>query len=150
MIRLERTTGDAGDFKRLTEKLDLELKKIYGSSQEEFDQYNIMSGIDTVVLAYADQQPAGCGCFKKAGNDTVELKRMYVEMDWRGKGIGALILEELERWASELGYQSIILETGTIQPDAIRLYKKHGFEITPNFAPYLGNELSVCFKKTIA
>ena len=133
----------------LSEKLDQELKQIYGSSQDEFDQYNVMSGIDTVVIAYVDQQPAGCGCFKKADTVTVELKRMYVDTAWRGKGIGALILKELERWACELRYQSIILETGTIQPDAIRLYEKHGYQVIPNFAPYIGNELSICFKKNI-
>lgn len=149
MIRLERTTSDSGSFNFLIEKLDQELKMIYGSSQDEFDQYNIMTCIDTVVVAYADNLPVGCGCFKKVNKETAELKRMYVDTAWRGKGIGALVLGELESWAKELGYSFIILETGTIQPDAIRLYKKQGYEVIPNFEPYTGNKLSVCFNKKI-
>lgn len=150
MIRIERTNSDSPTFRALTDKLDMELKKLYGSSQEEFDQFNIVSGINTVVIVYFDKQPAGCGCFKEITTDTVELKRMYVDTPFRGRGIGAMILRELEQWAREKKIQFIILETGTIQPDAIRLYKKQGYQVIPNFAPYIGNELSICFNKILS
>lgn len=90
MIILERTTSDSSQFKILTDKLDHELKLIYGSSQDEFDQYNIMSQLDTVVIAYINETPVGCGCFKKFDTDTAELKRMFVDAPYRGHGIGSL------------------------------------------------------------
>lgn len=149
MIILERTTSDSNSFNVLTKKLDNELTLIYGSSQKEFDQYNIMSNIETVVIAHVNNHPVGCGCFKMIDRNTVELKRMFVDEQFRGKGIGAAILNELEQWAKEIKYSSIILETGSVQTDAIQLYKKHGYQIIPNFDPYTGNELSVCFKKEL-
>ena len=109
MIHLERTTSDSNSFNVLTKKLDNELTLIYGSSQKEFDQYNIMSNIETVVIAHVNNHPVGCGYFKMIDSNTVELKRMFVDEQYRGKGIGAVILNELEQWAKEIKYSSIIL-----------------------------------------
>ena len=149
MIILERTTSDSSQFKILTEKLDHELKLIYGSSQDEFDQYNIMNELDTVVIAYINDIPVGCGCIKKFDTSSAELKRMFVDTNYRGQGIGSAVLTELENWAKEIKYSSILLETGTVQQDAIKLYQKHGYQIIPNFDPDIGNELSICFKKIL-
>ena len=149
MIKVVRTNSESKDFKLLTNKLDQELKLIYGSSQDEFDQFNIIDNIKTVIVAYIDNMPAGCGCFKPFDSNVVELKRMFVEDKFRGKGLGNTILLELEKWAKELNFSSIILETGTVQKEAITLYKKNGFIVIPNFDPYIGNELSICFQKNI-
>jgi putative acetyltransferase len=150
MIKIVRTTSESKDFKLLARKLDQELKLIYGSTQEEFDQFNIIDNIETVVVAYTDNNPAGCGCFKIFDHNTVELKRMFVDDQFRGKGIGAAILIELENWAKESRYSSIVLETGTIQIEAVELYKKYGYKVISNFDPYKGNELSICFKKNLS
>lgn len=149
MIKTERTTSESKDFILLTKKLDRELKLIYGSSQEEFDQFNIIDYIETVIVAYIDNIAAGCGCFKIFDKSTAEIKRMFVDDQFRGKGIGEAILIELENWAKELGYSSIVLETGTVQIGAVTLYKKHGYSVILNFYPYIGNELSICFKKSL-
>ena len=89
MIILKRTTSDDKDFSSLITRLDLDLQSRYGSTQDEFDQYNVIENLHTVVIAYEDHEPLGCGCFKKFSDDTVELKRMYVTNEQRGKGIGA-------------------------------------------------------------
>lgn len=149
MIKLERTNSESENFKHLTRKLDKELKSMYGNSQDEFDQFNIIENIETVVIAYQNDVPAGCGCFKKMDDTTAELKRMYVDDRYRGLGVGSFILHELETWAAEKKYTSIVLETGTIQSDAIRLYTKKGYSVIPNFDPYIGNVLSICFKKDL-
>ena len=149
MIILKRTTSDDKDFSSLITRLDLDLQSRYGSTQDEFDQYNVIENLHTVVIVYEDHEPLGCGCFKKFSDDTVELKRMYVTNEQRGKGIGALVLTELEKWIVELDYNMIVLETGTKQPEAIQLYKKQGYRIIPNYAPYTGNDLSICMKKQL-
>jgi putative acetyltransferase len=149
MIKIERTTSESKDFILLTKKLDQELKLIYGSTQEEFDKFNIIDNIETVIVAYIDNTAAGCGCFKIFDKNIAELKRMFVDDQFRRNQIGAAILIELENWAKELGYSSIVLETGTVQIEALALYKKYGYSVIPNFDPYLGNELSICFKKNL-
>jgi len=56
----------------------------------------------------------------------------------------------LEKWAKELGYKKVILETGDQLSEAINLYQKHQYEITDNYGPYIGMKESVCMKKMIA
>jgi putative acetyltransferase len=86
---------------------------------------------------------------EKSIQKTLEIKRMFVLPEYRGKGIASKILSELERWASELNYIQTILETGINQPEAIALYKKSGHEITKNYGQYIGMENSICMKKIL-
>lgn len=133
----------------LTGKLDAALKQIYGNSQDAFDSYNQVEAIQTVIVVYRNGLPAGCGCFKPFDESRVELKRMYVEPEFRGIGLARQILGELECWARELGFSSMVLETGVLQPQAIALYRKEGYLDIPNFDPYVGNDLSICMEKKL-
>jgi GNAT superfamily N-acetyltransferase len=74
---------------------------------------------------------------------------MFVEPELRGKGIASAIVKELERWALELGYNSIILETGNKQPEAINMYHKLGYQDTEKYGQYEDAVLSVCMKKQL-
>lgn len=145
-----RTNSHSTEFRLLTGKLDAALKQLYGTTQSAFDRYNEIENLDTVVLAYWNGMPAGCGCFKPFDEGRVELKRMYVEPEFRRLGIAQAVLHELEDWARELGYAAMVLETGTLQPQAISLYSTEGYQIIPNFDPYSGNELSICMEKRFA
>ncbi|MBL8183523.1 MAG: GNAT family N-acetyltransferase, partial [Blastocatellia bacterium] len=69
--------------------------------------------------------------------------------DHRGKGIAAMVLDELEKWALELSCTRCVLETGKKQPEAIRLYTKCGYSLIPNYGQYAEMENSVCFAKEI-
>ena len=74
---------------------------------------------------------------------------MFVHPDFRGQGIATAILNELERWATELQYTNCILETGTNNPNAIQLYKKAGYSVIPNYDQYENVTTSICLGKTI-
>lgn len=150
MKRVKRTNNDDKDFKALIAQLDKDLSGRYGIKQLEYDQYNIIENLETVVVVCNDNGAIGCGCFKKFDSHTAEIKRMFVSAKERGKGIGALIMLELEKWAVESGFKNMVLETGTEQPEAVHLYKKLGFKIIPCYGPYIGNEeFSICMKKSI-
>jgi GNAT superfamily N-acetyltransferase len=73
---------------------------------------------------------------------------MYVSGEMRRRGIAGIILAELEKWAKELDFSECILETGIKQPEAIGLYKKHGYQITPSYGQYLNVANSVCLRKS--
>lgn len=147
MISLTRTTSDNPDFKSLVLLLDKELAIRDGDDHAFYAQYNKIVNIKNVVVAYDNGQPVGCGAFKPFEANVVEIKRMYVNEDSRGKKIAKQILSELELWAVEIGYESFVLETGLKQPEAISLYKNMGYEIIPNYGQYQGVENSVCFQK---
>lgn len=150
-LKLRRTNSDDKDFHSLVERLNKDLLDRYGELQVFYNQFNKIDNIPNVVIAYADAAPAGCGCFKKFDAGSVEVKRMFVAEEHRGKGIGAAILNELEKWAKELGNDSVVLEMGNRQPEAAILYKKQGFAIIPNYGQYIGmEETSICMKKELS
>jgi GNAT superfamily N-acetyltransferase len=149
MIQLQRTNSNDKNFGILTNCLDQDLQKIYGTTQQQYDQYNIITNLTTVVVAYECNNAIGCGCFKPIEEFKVELKRMYIAPGQRGKGVGSRVLKELETWAAELGFKIMVLETGTLQPEAIQLYSKQGFNIIPNYGQYIENSLSICMQKAL-
>jgi len=148
-IFLKRTNSNDPDFKLLVILLDNDLDKINGIIQLAYNQHNVIDFIETVLIAYVDGIPAGCGCFKKFNDDTVEIKRMFVKEDQRCQGIAGTLLTELEQWAKEKNYTHAVLETGKRHAEALHLYAKKGYTITENYEPYIGMEESVCMAKSL-
>lgn len=148
-ISLQRTSSDHPDFRELVAQLDADLRRRNGQMMDIYDQHNVIEKIDTVVIAYADDVPAGCGCFKTYDNETIEVKRMYVAPQARGNGISKKVLAELEYWAIELGVTYSILETGARQVEALSLYPAAGYLPIPKYGPYIDLPDSICFKKVL-
>jgi putative acetyltransferase len=149
MAKVIRTKSDNIDFQELVKFLDDELNSRYGIVQLHYDQYNKIESLDTVVIAYLDKSPVACGCFKAFDESCIEIKRMIVKPENRGKGIADRILEELEKWAIEMGFSGSVLETGIKQPEAIRFYMRNGYIKIANYGQYIGNENSVCMGKQL-
>jgi putative acetyltransferase len=149
MNQIIRTQSSNPDFQALVKELDKDLFERYPEIQSQYVGLNKVESINTIVIAYFDSQPVGCGCFKTFDPESVEIKRMFVKKDYRGKGISKLILNELETWAKELGFKKSILETGFGQPEAIGLYEKSGYKKVQNFGPYTNMSNSVCFGKSL-
>ena len=147
MITLLRTNSSENDFIDLVKHLDADLKITDGADHEFYDQFNQIQNLKYCLLAYKDKAPVGCGAIKTYDEHTMEVKRMFVLNEYRGKGIATRILKELEIWTQELHFLACILETGINQPEAIALYKKNGYKITDNYGQYKGIVASVCFKK---
>lgn len=149
MQTLTRTTSENQDFTNLVLLLDADLKIRDGEEHEFYAQINKTAILKNVIVCYENDIAVGCGSFREIDSQTVEIKRMFVLPDHRGKGIASKILAELELWASELNYSQTILETGINQPEAIALYKKSGYSITKNYGQYADMENSVCMKKVL-
>ena len=149
MIRLIRTDSENKDFIDLVKLLDAELAELDGDEHVFYAQLNKTDRIKTVIIAYEKDRPISCGAIREYSPTITEVKRMYTLSENRGKGIATKVLNELEKWASELSYQKCILETGWRQPDAIRLYEKNGYNRFSNYGKYAGIENSVCFEKVI-
>jgi GNAT superfamily N-acetyltransferase len=147
MFILVRTDSDNTDFVELVRLLDADLAERDGEDHAFYAQYNKITAIRNVVVAYHNEVAVGCGAFKKYAEGVAEVKRMYVRPDYRRQGIARIILNELEKWSAEAGYQNLILETGKAQPEAIALYTASGYKRTPNYGQYEHIENSVCMKK---
>ena len=80
----------------------------------------------------------------------MEVKRMYVKPESRGKGVASDILNALESWAKTLGYHETILETLKIKESVIALYARNGYSVMPNnYGQYAGVDSSVCMNKKL-
>ncbi|MBK7232032.1 MAG: GNAT family N-acetyltransferase [Saprospiraceae bacterium] len=149
MYTLKRTNSTDLDFQILVNQLDQYLAIVNGDKNDFFVQYNKIDLIKYVLVAYEGNDAVGCGAMKEFAENTMEIKRMYVPLEKRGKGIAKSILNELQKWAQEMGYKKCILETGDKMQDAIGLYQKSDFNRIPNYGPYSNNETSICFEKEI-
>ena len=75
------------------------------------------SGVEAVACVALRPLPGGVG----------EVKRMYVDGEWRGKGVGRALLETLIAWAKVAGYQRLRLGTLADMLGAQALYRSLGF-----------------------
>lgn len=144
-----RTNAKNQDFKNLVKHLDAYLKITDGDEHDFYNQYNNIDVLKQVIVIYDAKKPIGCGAIKKFNDTSVEVKRMFVSEESRGKGVAQKILNELEIWANELGYKKCVLETGKRQIEAVQFYKKSGYKIIPNYGQYKDMDNSICFEKTI-
>jgi GNAT superfamily N-acetyltransferase len=134
----------------LLEELDRDLleryprQHIHGVSLEQ-----LAGGRGTFVMAWLDGRPVGCGAIRFLEEEVGEIKRMYVRPDARRRGIARQLLTRLETIARELGFLILRLETGTLQPEAIARYERHGYQRIPPFGKYVNDLLSVCFEKRL-
>jgi putative acetyltransferase len=150
MITFKRTDATDEHFKDLVTLLDAELNVIDGNDHSFYAQYNKIDMIRHALVCFENNVPVACGAFKPFNDNTVEIKRMFVKPQMRGKGIGYSLLGELEKWAAGLNYKHCILETGKRQPDAIKLYENAGYERISNYGQYKDVDNSVCMKKAIS
>ncbi|GHJ49184.1 N-acetyltransferase [Catellatospora sp. TT07R-123] len=100
------------------------------------------------LLVLAAGEPVGTCAVQLLGAEA-ELKRMYVRPDQRGRGVAGRLMREAEAVARRAGCARFKLETGVRQPEAIAVYERAGFARIPNYPPFDGWELSVCFAKDL-
>ena len=148
-LTLIRTDSDNADFRTLVALLDQDLAVRDGDDHAFYAQFNKVDTIKEVIVVFKDGTPVGCGAIKPFSATEAEVKRMFVNPDYRNQGIAAKILNELEYRATEMGFSACVLETGKKQPEAIALYQKVGYHITPNYGQYIGVDNSVCMSKTL-
>jgi putative acetyltransferase len=150
-INVVRSLASNKDFRYLIELLDRDLWGRYPKTKGKYDVLNIIPDECEVVIAYEKDKAIGCACLRNIENDInkIELKRMFVSNEYRSRGVGRKIINELEKIALEKGKKTIILSTGINQAEAVHLYEKCGYKKTKLFGKYIGMDDSICMKKVI-
>jgi GNAT superfamily N-acetyltransferase len=69
----------------------------------------------------------GCFGIESHGETNTELRRMYLEREFRGAGIAKRMLEYAEGQARSLGFRKMLVSTAEIQRAADRFYRRSGF-----------------------
>ena len=91
------------------------------------DPHEFVHPHGSFVVAYVDDRPVACGGVKRLPDGKGEIKRVYVQPEHRGQGVGRRLLSRLETAALELGCDTVRLDTGDKQPDAFALFVSAGY-----------------------
>jgi putative acetyltransferase len=78
-----------------------------------------------------------------------EVKRMVVDVDQRGSGLGGRLLATVEDTLRGQGLRLALLETGAEQVEAVRLYERCGYRQRGPFGGYPDNGLSRFYGKAL-
>ena len=78
-------------------------------------------------VAYLHGEPIGCGAVKHHADAPAEIKRMWIAPRARGVGLGRRLLETLETCAVAGGAEVAHIETSSVLPEALSLYRSAGW-----------------------
>lgn len=140
------TNGNDEVFQRFYLKTEEYYSEIVGGKKNRtgFIPYNLSESISDVLLAYADGKAVGCAGLKRYSDQDVEIKRVWVDPEWRGKHIATGLMDLIEDKARQMGYKRAILQTRLIMPDAVGLYESRGYVLIDNYPPYDNLEGAIC------
>lgn len=133
---------------RRGQRVDLDAR--YGGPDSEPGPHPTAVDITAMFVAYTDGGEAiGSGAVRQLDERHGEIKRMFVQPAHRGSGAASAILRRLEEFARERSWHRLVLETGPLQPDAVRFYEREGYSAIPNFGYYADSAGSLCFEKVL-
>jgi GNAT superfamily N-acetyltransferase len=156
-MNIRRVSFDHPDAVKLNDQVQAEYHVRYGDGGDAtpLDPSDFVPPRGVYLIAYdVYDSPVATGGWRTQdangeGNldGDAELKRMYVVEAMRGRGLARRILTALEEDARAAGRMRMVLETGTLQPEAIALYTSAGYEPCEKFGYYRFHEESRCFAK---
>ena len=150
-ITLTPTDPHTPDALRLVQGLWDEEEELYGGGGPEPFLPADVSGPGAVFLLARDGsgRAIGCGAVRYLAPGVGEIKRIFVEKPARRRGVARAIMAELERIARERGDHTIRLETGTMQPAAMKMYEELGYTRIASYGTHADDPWSVCFEKGV-
>jgi GNAT superfamily N-acetyltransferase len=142
------------DVVALTDEVQAHYRELYGgpgdTSIVEAADFQVPTG--HFVVGYVDEIAVAMGGWRRLGDrpglpspNTAEIKRMYVVPSARGRGLSRIVLAVLETSARAAGIDWLVLETGSPQLSAVRLYRASGYsdvDGTP-YGHYVGDPSAV-------
>ena len=88
-----------------------------------------------LFFAEMDGVPCGCVGVRRFSEGVCEMKRLYVDPEMRGRGLGRQLALAAIKAAQELGYRRILLDTLPAMRIAMKLYRELGFSEAPAYYP---------------
>lgn len=120
---------------------------IVPTTADELAQHGVL------LIARIDGVPAGSGALMPhepvEGAPAMEVKRMLVRPEFRGRGVAVAVLQRLEAIAAKRGATKLVLMCGPRQPEALRLYERCGYSVRSAYGKHQDHPLSIFFEKRL-
>ncbi len=103
------TDGNHEDFKTFYSITEEYYSKIVGGieNRKTFIPWNLSESVRDVLLLYKDGKEIACAGLKPYSETAVEIKRVWVEPEYRGQGIASALMEKIEKKARLQGYHRV-------------------------------------------
>jgi ribosomal protein S18 acetylase RimI-like enzyme len=123
-VWIELTDPESAEARRLLEAHAADMAARYGGG----GSWEGVNGRKDMLWLARDGggEPLGCVALRELRSDRVEVKHLYVAHGVRRRGVGGALMDAVEDEAARRG-ASIVLETGSRQPEAIALYRGRGY-----------------------
>lgn len=130
---------------------DFDIEKMFIEFIAELPQYTFPNGI--IFLVKYRNEFIGMGGFKRIDSSSCELKRVFIQEQYRGKDLGKKLLQKLLSKAGEYKYDEIRLESARFMTNAYALYSSNGFEECEIYqgaeTPEQFQSITYCMKKRL-
>lgn len=138
------------DVIALIQDLDAYQRPLYPSESHHGIDVEALAAPQVLFAVTRDDagRAVACGAIV-VGPAFGEVKRMYVQPAFRGRGLARDLLVALEERAIAGGCTTFALETGFRQPEAIGLYRRLGYVECGPFGDYAEDPNSVFMRKTV-
>jgi GNAT superfamily N-acetyltransferase len=157
-LTIERVDWEDPRAVALRDAMEDEMNTLYGPLAESLADgvmeklsvgFDVLPGtIAATVLAVDGDVAVGQAGLRPHGA-ALEVKKVVVDPEHRGRGASRLLMAALEDAARELGIRRLILQTGPLQPAAIALYEKIGYTAIEPYPPYELMPGARCYEKIL-
>jgi GNAT superfamily N-acetyltransferase len=137
MVLLRPEPADSDDARWLIEQYYAEIDRRFESGLDRgailtSDPHEISPPHGLFVAGRLAGRPVACGVLKSDDPAVIDIKRMWVSDEVRGRGVGRRLLRRLVAEARAMGRSGVRLETNRALTEAIALYRSEGFvEVEP-------------------
>lgn len=130
--------ADHPDIQRLLDLSDTVAARLYpGAFRQPLTAAALARpGVSLFVARDGQGYALGCAALLDLSEDEAELKRMIVDPDHAGQGVGRQLLLAVLQAARDRGIRTVLLEVGIHNVEARRLYESCGFRDRGPFADY--------------
>jgi ribosomal protein S18 acetylase RimI-like enzyme len=92
--------------------------------------YSLTDDLDDIVgyILYDEEKPVASIGLKKVNDSRCEIVRVFVDENYRGKGLAKQLFKMIEEFAISLGYSIAEMVAWTKSESAVALYKKLGYK----------------------
>ena len=134
---------DQPDVDRLLQMSNAVAEHLYpGAYRQPISGRSLDGPGSLLFMARLDGVAVGCAALLDLSDGTAELKRMIVDPDHAGRGVGRSLLLRILQTARDRGLRSVRLEVGIRNVEARRLYQSVGFRDRGPFGRYQQTEIA--------